>query len=75
MRREYHQRRPNNCIGAIFEDLLNSRVRVVFRSGNAVVGVLFGYSSGPPYTLTIRGDDGRVIVCNLIAAEYVEEVR
>jgi len=25
--------------------------------------------------LMIRGDDGHVIVCNLIAAEFIEEMR
>jgi hypothetical protein len=59
----------------ILEDLLNSRVRVTFRNGNSLTGVLFAYSLAPPYMLMIRADDGHAIICNLIAAEYVEEVR
>jgi len=75
MRREHNQRRPNNYAKMILEDLLNSRVRVTFRNGNSLTGVLFAYSLAPPYMLMIRADDGHAIICNLIAAEYVEEVR
>ena len=71
MHREHNQRYAK----MILESLLNSRVKVFFRNGNTLTGILFAYSLAPPYMIMIRGDDGRVIVCNLIAAEYVEEVR
>jgi hypothetical protein len=75
MHREYNQRRPNNHAKMILENLLNSRVRVKFKNGASLTGVLFAYSLAPPYMLMIRADDGHAIVCNLIATEYVEEVR
>jgi hypothetical protein len=75
MHREHNQRRPNNHAKMILENLLNSRVKVMFRNGNTLTGILFAYSLAPPYMIMIRADDGHAILCNLIAAEYIEEVR
>jgi hypothetical protein len=74
MHREYNQGRPNYA-RLILEYLLNSRVKVMFKNGASLTGVLFAYSLAPPYMIMIRADDGHAIVCNLIATEYVEEVR
>jgi hypothetical protein len=75
MHRERNQRRPNNHAKMILENLLNSRVKVRFKNGASLTGVLFAYSLAPPYMIMIRADDGHTILCNLIAAEFIEEVR